>query len=435
MNDYFKTNFIKYFITVGFAILALYLTFNKHKNSGYFNYHSEIFGDKAGYYVYLPATFNFKFDPHQFPDTIDKRTGDGFRLDYLNNKVVTKYTCGIAILQTPFYLMAEKLARNARSKPSGFSLYHHKCVNVASIFYLVLGFLFLARFLGKYYKTHIIVFVLLTLFLGTNLYYYSIEDTGMTHVYSFSLFCMYLFFLQKTDYLLTSNAWQFLLFGILSGLIILIRPTNAIFLTTNFFLFSNGKQDVLDRIKRLFQFKLIFTIIGFGLISTPQLLYWEYLQGSPLYYSYGEEGFKWLNPQPMLSWFSPNNGLFIYTPIYVIIILSLILMIKKKIRNGVYILFLFLLLTYVLSSWWVWHFGCSFGGRSYVEYYAIMSIPLAYLMSKISYSKKLYLIGFCSFIVVCSVYNLKMTYAYDKCFFGEMYWDWATYLKLLSKAF
>ena len=47
-----------------FIVITLFLTFNKHSKSGYYNYHSEIWADKAGYYVYLPAVFKFNFNPN-----------------------------------------------------------------------------------------------------------------------------------------------------------------------------------------------------------------------------------------------------------------------------------------------------------------------------------------------------------------------------------
>ena len=37
----------------------------------------------------------------------------------------------------------------------------------------------------------------------------------------------------------------------------------------------------------------------------------------------------------------------------------------------------FLLLTYVLSSWWNWWYGGSFGARVYVEYLALFALPAA----------------------------------------------------------
>src|SRR5690554_5459863 len=87
---------------LAFTALVIFLSFNRHSKSGYFNYHSEIWADKAGYYVYLPAAFKFNFDSRQFPDSIQIKTGGGFELLQDQQKVVTKYPYGVALLQAPF---------------------------------------------------------------------------------------------------------------------------------------------------------------------------------------------------------------------------------------------------------------------------------------------------------------------------------------------
>ena len=73
-------------------------------------------------------------------------------------------------------------------------------------------------------------------------------------------------------------------------------------------------------------------LLGSVLMLLPQLLYWNYLNGSWVTYSYGNEGFNWLNPKLLNTWFSPNNGLFLYTPFYFLILLTLGIMIKTKCR-------------------------------------------------------------------------------------------------------
>lgn len=88
-----------------FAGAMLFLAMNRHSRSGLFNYHSEIWGDKAGYYVYLPAALKYGFDPAAFPDSMDVKTGYGFRLDSAQGTVVTKYFYGTALMQLPFYLV------------------------------------------------------------------------------------------------------------------------------------------------------------------------------------------------------------------------------------------------------------------------------------------------------------------------------------------
>jgi len=427
-----KAKYLKALGVACFFGLVLFLTLNKHSKSGYFNYHSEIWGDKAGYYVYLPSALKFDFNPSSFPDSVEHRIGNGFTFDKENGKVITKYTCGVAIMQSPFYCLADLFAEPLNYEKNGFSPIYHRSIDVASVFYLVLGLIFLFKFLKpRYGPLHSFVACLLT-FAATNLYYYSIAETGMSHVYSFSLFCLFLYFIQATNFLKKSSFWKNFILGLLMGLIVLIRPTNILFFSTLFFLDSNNLKGIGQRVRNLFTLTAIGPIItGTLVIMIPQLLYWKYVSGSYINYSYGEEGFNWLSPKLLHTWFSPSTGLFTYTPLFFLIILSALLMIKNKKLNGVFLVTLFLVISYTFSAWWSWSFGCAFGHRSFVEYYALFSIPMAYGISEMTKLKLGYKIGLTTIILVFVALNIKMIYPFDGCFYGDGLWDWKTYFKHL----
>ncbi|HAV25632.1 MAG TPA: hypothetical protein DCX01_05600 [Bacteroidetes bacterium] len=59
-----------------FGLLFLFLLFvslNRHSKHPAFEYHSEIFTDKAGYHVYLPAFFYYDMNGQKMPEDIDKK--------------------------------------------------------------------------------------------------------------------------------------------------------------------------------------------------------------------------------------------------------------------------------------------------------------------------------------------------------------------------
>lgn len=414
-----------------FAGIAMFLAFNKHSQSGYFNYHSEIWADKAGYYVYLPA-LKYNFDPRQFPESIEIKTGRGFKLDKEGQKVLTKYTCGVALMQLPFFLLADGLAEPLGQPADGFSPIYHWSVNIAAVCYLVLGMVFLWGFLRFQFKEWVSITIPLLVLAGTNLYYYAIDETGMSHVYSFSLFCAYLYFLRKTDFLSNSSIKNGVMLGLLAGLIVLIRPTNLLFLLCFFVLDAPDIGVVLSRVKRLFKPGLIVPALAVSfLVLLPQLLYWNYASGSFINYSYGNEGFNWGSPQFFNTWFAPNNGLFLYSPFYLLCIVASAWMIKNKNPNGLLAFILFFVVSYVLASWWQWDFGCSFGGRSFIEYLAIWSLPLAYVGQHFKKLSKTIQITSVVLAMLFVSFNLKMTYSYDQCYFGSSDWDWAYYWDLV----
>jgi hypothetical protein len=418
-----------------FTIL-LFLTFNKHSKSNYFNFHSEIWADKAGYNVYLPALFKYNFDPHQFPDSIDSKTGHGFKLDYENKKIQTKYTCGIAILQTPFYLLADILSEPLGYESDGYSPIYFGIINIASVFYFLIALIFFYKFLRNYFSITVTTLTITTIFLGTNLYYYIIDDTGMSHGYSFFLFSAYLFFLKKNNFQYRFTLFNSFLFGLLIGLIVLIRPTNILFILCIFFFELDNLNTIKDRLRNIMRIKYtLFTLISFAIVLLPQLLYWNYLTGSFFHYSYAEEGFSWLKPQIFKTWFATNNGLFSYNPFYLLILLSTILLItqKQRLKIAIPVLVIFLVLSYILSCWYIPSFGCSYGQRSFVEYLPILCLPIGYLYERVLKFPVIKQVLFWGLILVIIVFNLKLIYIYDECFYGD-YWDWDIYFNLIKSA-
>ena len=406
--------------------LLVFLTFNKHSHSGYYNYHSEIWADKAGYYVYLPAAFKYNFKADQFPNSIDNRTGNGFKLNLTTNSVETKYTYGVSLLQSPFYLVADLISNYTEKESDGFSPIYHAAINFAAITYFFLAILLLYHILLNTFNQRTVIFVLLSIFLGTNLYYYVISATGMSHVYSFFLISLLLYILYETDFLSNSKLLGLFSFGLVSGLIILVRPTNFIVLSVFFFVSTNTTDSVLKRLQTLSSLKTIVPIvIGVTIIILPQLLYWKLAFGTVVSYSYQDEGFNWTSPQLLSIWFSPNNGLFLYGSMYIIILYSLFV---STFRNTSYwfYLILFVMISYITASWWVWSFGCSYGGRNFVEYLAVFSIPLGSFYHNTKNKKLLSLI-----VLVVIILNLKLIYTFDDCYFGVGNWDWSFYWNLI----
>lgn len=422
------------FIALLFGLL-LFLTFNRHSKSTYKDYHSVIWGDKAGYYVYLPALFIHNFSAGSFPDSIEFKTGQGFSLDVQSGKVFTKYTYGLALLQSPFFLLAHLFSPLLNQPEDGFSPVYHWSIMVASVFYTVMGLIFFNLFLKNYFSSPVRFLLLFALLAATNFYYYAIDEVGMSHVYSFFLFSVFLFFVTEIkNGPLTFRMVSFL--SIVSALIILTRPTNVFFVVFCFFLEEKTVSSTVEGIKSfLFSYKrLLAVLLGYGLIFLPQMLYWYYLTGSPFFYSYTGESFShWNSPKLLEIWFSTLNGLFIYSPLVLFILPGFYLMFKNKPFLGVGIICLFILISYVFASWWSWNFGCAFGNRCFVEYYAVLFLPIGYFFQKIispgTASRKILLL---LIILVFSFFNLNATYHYDGCWYGGI-WDYAGYWELITK--
>ena len=94
--------------------------------------------DKAGYYVYLPALFLYEFNSSKFPTKVDSLTGDGFHLNLKNNKVQSKYPVGVAVLVSPFFILAHAYSVLTDKVADGFSIPYQNAIDIAGVFYLLL---------------------------------------------------------------------------------------------------------------------------------------------------------------------------------------------------------------------------------------------------------------------------------------------------------
>jgi hypothetical protein len=430
-----KKRFPDLVVFISCFIIILVVALNLNFPGGKLKMGGEIWSDKAFYYVYLPATFIYHFDASKFPEGIESETGYGISLDLQNNKVLIKTTCGVSILVAPFFLVAHLAATVFDLRPDGFSMIYQQMAVVAGVFYLILGLFFLKKVLDNYFRSWITYVTLLFLLAGTNLYFYGLDDVLMSHVYSFFLISLFLYLLkmfydeQKRKYV------HFFLLGLVASMLVLIRPTNVIILFIALFFDARSFKDAWNRILLFLKPRYLVTLVVTGfIVFLPQLIYWKYIFGSFLYYSYVGEGFSnWLQPRIIEIWFSPLNGLFLYNPILVFMIAGMLMMIIKRIPNGIFILGFFLFISYLFSSWGVWYFGGAHGSRPFVDFYPLLCIPFGYFIDSVYSLKKMIVkIIFTAFMVLFSFYNIKLIYNYQ-CFTGST-WGWDDFILTLDRA-
>lgn len=407
------------------GVLLVFLALNRHSRAGRFNYHSEVFSDKAGYQIYLSA-FEYGWDARNFPDTaLVRLSGLGFETTS-EGKIITKYTYGTALAYSPFYLLGRTLESADETYP-GFSEIQNRMISLAAAIYLLIGLIFLHRFLRYYYSNKVATWTTLLVLLGTNLLYYGIQETGMSHAYSFALFAGFLVLLKKTNFLKDGNSWHYVLFGILAGWMVVIRQLNIVFPLVYFFL-DGDKESVAIRFKRIMHWKHFFPVLFGGMLLVfPQLLYWKYASGHWVMYSYGEEGFNFTKPKFLNVYFNPYNGLFLYTPLVFIMLLGAINMVKRQMSNGWLVLIAFIGLSYLFASWWAWWFGCAFGARSFIEYYVVLALGLGYFLHHLKERKRIARFLIIGVLFLFSAYTFKMTFSISPCYPGDLGWDWSAF--------
>src|SRR5690606_25603552 len=175
-------------------------------------------------------------------------------------------------------------------------------------------------------------------------YYYSIDETGMSHVYSFFLASALIYFFRKTNYFVQTSFSSLILAGFMVGLVIAIRPTNALLILAIALLDLKNKNELITRFKILLK-KWVPITIGITVAFVPQLIYSYYAYGALFHYSYTNEAFDFSTPQLIKFWFAPRNGLIPYTPIFLLMLIMIVIMIKKKMQNSWLLLTFFLVMS------------------------------------------------------------------------------------------
>ena len=346
--------------------------------------------DGTGYYSYLPATYIYHDFSFRFIDTLSEKyptlriaKNCGF-CNLFDGKAVNKYFAGESVLLTPFFLVAHLASGSEEHPADGYSYFYMLAISLAAVFYLMLGLWSTYRLLKRFgIEDRIIAIVLVCIFFATNLFYYSIYAPEMTHVYSFGVIS--LFFLQLHKLFAKFQSKRFILLSILLGLIILIRPINALVILAFPFFAGNAatlKLFFIELLRRPAIFAL--AAILFFLVLFIQPLYYYVQSGNWFVYAYSKEGFDFTHPNFFNCLFSYSNGFYVYAPILFIATFGVFTFLPKNGFRFVSFLILFCAIVWVISSWWAWTYGAAFGMRPLVEYLSLFALLMGLLLQKFS---------------------------------------------------
>ncbi|HRI01500.1 MAG TPA: hypothetical protein PK006_10650 [Saprospiraceae bacterium] len=389
--------------------------------------------DGAGYYDYLPSLF-IHHDLIRYNSPYTKDSSKYHRIiaagnysDYNNSYKVNKYPVGVAIFELPFFIGAMVYAYLNGDPVDGFSMPFQKSIYYCALFYLFWIIYFLKKFLKLYQIDDSVILLCQALIVfATPLMHYTYFDMAFSHLYSLLSLLLFLYCL-KIYFDRNESRYLFFASGIL-GLVFLCRPPNLIiFFFIPFLLssFSDFANKMLSLIKN-WKLSLSSSFIFLSMASILPLV-WFLQTKSVAVDSYPEEHFNLLSPHFYSILFSYRKGLFVYTPLLLVSMLCVLwLLVKVSFYSFITWTLFFSLLTYVLSSWWSWYYGASFGLRAYVDYLIIFMIPLGLFVNSLKGKLR-------SFIMICCipfvVLNVIQTYQYKQYIlhWGEMdkkkYWS------------
>lgn len=354
--------------------------------SAHKRHHDIYFGDSMGYYVYLPATFIYHNlqDMDWLPledslgESVYKYVGEmkAYGLAIGQEHWVNQYTYGIALMEMPFFLGAHLYEKLLGKQASGYSMTYNNAIIFSSFFYALLGlwlvFLIIRRQFGVVNAAITVSLILL----GTNLFWFTFWQGGMSHTPLFFLYALLIYLTIKVHE--TPRRKTFLLIGFVIGLVTVIRPTDLLTLLIPLLYNVYNKETLRQKLELIKKnaSSILLAAIVFFLPIIPQLLYWKLTAGEFIYYSYGEQSFDWANPKIVEGLFYFKNGWLPYAPVMFFALAGIFLFAKTK-KWAAVILTLLPAYIYIIYSWWCYNYINGFGSRPMIHLYPLLAIPLA----------------------------------------------------------
>ena len=408
MVRFFKTNILsKLLISICLLISCIFLFIYNKQSIG-------LHGDSLGYYMYLPSTFIYnnlnsiqklptdKNIPEQIisyaKDIEQKKSPLGF--------AVNQYTYGVALTELPFFLIAHAFEKVLGMGANGFSNTYFFLIKIGNIIYVLLGLILIYNILLNYFSKPIALMSTLTVYMCTNLFWFTLYQAGMSHVPLFFLYSLLIYLTIKIHN--NAKLTYFIAAGFTSGLIIITRPTDIICLLIPILYYIYNKETIKNKIVLLKNnlFNIICFCVCVFLVALPQLVYWKTLSGKFLYYSYGNQSFDWWHPKIKEGLFYFCNGWFPYSPVMIFAVLGIFL--TKHIRMWTLCIFIILpIYVYIIYSWYCYNYINGIGSRPMIHLYPLLAISLAAFINSVSNGKLFFKVSFVAIILFLTVLNLN----------------------------
>jgi len=420
----------------GVTWLILLIVINTNLNFSYWKSENRIIvWDVISYYAYLPATFIYQDPSLEFADEVpdEVRKKIWYHTTESGGRAI-KTSMGIAMLYSPFFFVGHSFALISEYGANGYTVPYRFMLIVSSIFYLAIGMYFMRKTLIRFFPPWVVTLTIVSVVMGTNLFYYTTTEPTMPHVYNFALLAAFIY--HSILWHEKSSVKRSVIIGLLAGLIALARPTNILVALVFIFWDVYSLDTLKHRVSTLINnYKGVLIMVVLSLmVWIPQLLWWKTVSGQWFYFSYGDESFFFSNPQIWNGLFSYRKGWLLYTPIMTLALLGIPLLYKELRSSLVPILLFTLLNIYIILSWWAWWYGGSYGLRAFIDSYALMAIPMAsfiWILAKRSTAVKVIVV---SMVFILISFNQFQTLQHR---YGVIHWDsmtkeayWASFGKL-----
>jgi len=365
-------------------LFAGFIYYPKWKKSGT---EATLSWDVSGYYLYLPAMFIYNdLKELSFYDEILKTYGPtpDFQQAYPaeNGNKVLKYSSGMAVQFLPAFLVSHMYAKFSDSYPAdGYSRPYQLGIAIWGYLVALLGLYFLIKILLLHFSPGATALTIFSYAFASNYLEYAGITNSMAHNYLFTWYAILIYLsihFRKTEKLRYAVG-----IGIVCGIMALTRPTEliAVLIPLLWGVQPRALKVHLQYLQRNF-LKICIAMLIAGSIGMIQLLYWKYVSGHWLQYSYQDQGFSWLRPHLYDGLFHFRAGWLIYSPIMFFSLFGFYTLYKKSKKLFWTIVPYSVLFIYIAFAWDIWWYGGSLGQRTMVQVMPVLGFSFASMMER-----------------------------------------------------
>lgn len=419
-KDWIQNKEHQYFIFLFFTLTFYFFTFGTWRNFPY-----KIENDGKYYYQYLiSGVYDHDFDfsnnylVEEYPwmkSPIDF-ANDRNKINPITQRPINVFTMGPAILWLPLYFVTKIVGVIINAVGLSIDLnpwgkFFQYGVMYSAVIYTILSLYMLYLLLMRFFSQKIAILSTWLLLISTNLFYYTIFEPSMSHVYDLFTFVLFIFLFIKCY---QSQRTYFYLSLAFAGILnVLVRTQNlvVIFLFSTLLVIIPLTQRKKLPIKSLLIYCCTLVI---GLLLVPWLN--NYLYGNPFAIPQGNSFLNLTKPMILEVLFSLKNGLFSQNPSLLLGILGFCGFLYFEAKKGISIgdkLFIFTLLIsffyqiYINSSVIDWWGGCGFGQRRLISSFPLFSFGFGFILTKLQkFSSRIsiFIVGFLTFIGLYSTF-------------------------------
>lgn len=368
----------RWFACIAIIVAAIFLVRFRFKGQ---EWHRTITSDGSGYYAYLPAFLLYQDPQYRFYLDLKSTYGisdlsENFLYSH-HGRYFNRYFAGTAVAITPFFGGACFIQAISGGPLDG----HHPVfvvgLHVAGLFYALAGLYALYRLLLRRTKPPAALLLVGAIFFGTNLWNYAVNQPAYSHVYSFAFIAFFLLSFQR--FLEKENTARLAALVSCLGMITLIRPSNLLIIGAIPIFFSSLAELRVWMIRLFRSVRIYGMLLLFLIFPAIQSLLYHVQCGAWWVDGYPYEHFDFLRPHLWEIWIHPRAGMLLYSPILILIFVGWFSWIKRQRFAAISWIVFMLAATWIISSWWAWHYAGTIGMRAMTDHLPWLILPMSYL--------------------------------------------------------